>query len=221
MRAHHVTTLAAVVAVLVLLGAGCTGKSSDSANSTNTASSSDSASLADSTPATEGSGPESPQPSKNGGPSLSVASLPIGGGVSEVGDLQCADVHMVGAGELPAQVVISLDEITLKPGGLFDLASGNCGANEPACSTSWTWTPDTLNNGCIVAAKQVVDANTVPADTFASLILVATIHCPDDSSCNQLRPLFTDGAGGPGSLGGSQISFTVQAPPASDSPSSK
>jgi hypothetical protein len=206
------TARAAAAVILVVLAAGC-AKSADSsaasstpgsgtadgAHSADGATSTDSTSAAsdaspseaDTTPAQEGTGAESPQPVKKESPTISVASLPIGGSADAGGAHQCGRVSLL-LQQLPPGISISVSSIGLDPTGVFALGDDPCGS-EPPCAR-WTWTTGTTDRACTVAATQVIDS----ADSV-TLELTGTVTCPDQSTCDQVR----------NTLGGSQFQFTA------------
>jgi hypothetical protein len=208
-------TRAAVAVVLVVLAAGCaqstpssggpsTTESSATAGSSplSGSSSTDAAATpgnsptqADSTPAQEGTGAESPQPAKKGAPTISVASLPIGGSTDgDGGAHQCADVNLSPPTPLPPGITASIDAIDLSPQGIFNLSGGQCGSTQ-RCTTSWTWKTDTPG-GCTVAVTQVADSS-----DRVTLIVASTVTCPDQSTCDRIQSEFKGN--------GSQIGFTA------------
>jgi hypothetical protein len=207
---------AAAAAVLVVLAAGCakptpssagsssagsstTGAGSNStgtAGSTGTAASTDqsttagsSPSPADSTPAQEGTGAESPQPEQKGGPTISVASLPVGGDADDDGVRQCGHVSLIVHNELPKGISISIDSIGLSREGIFTLGGDLCAPDSAPCTTAWTWTTDTATKQCTVAVTQVAES-----EEPVALVLVGTVHCPDQSACDDVQRSF-DGNG--------------------------
>jgi hypothetical protein len=198
-RLPFVARTAAAV-VLVALGAGCakstpsSGGSSTTGTDTgasigNSATPDDSAAPADSTPAQEGTGVESPQPSQNGGPTISVASLPVGGNTDEDGARQCGHVSLIVHNELPKGISISIDSIGLSPEGIFTLGGDLCSPDSTPCTTNWTWTRDTANKQCTVAVTQVADS-----EEPVALVLGGTVHCSDQSACDDVQRSF-DGNG--------------------------
>ncbi|MDQ1739587.1 MAG: hypothetical protein QOE53_1239 [Pseudonocardiales bacterium] len=214
-------TQAAAAIVLVMLAAGCgnstpssagsdTGSGSTevagslegstptgTAGSTNTAASTGnsptttggSPAQTDSTPAQEGTGAESPQPEQKGGPTISVASLPVGGNRDEDGARQCGHVGLIVHNGLPAGISISIDSIGLSREGIFTLGGDLCAPDSAPCTTTWTWTTDTANKQCAVAVTQVADS-----EEPVALVLVGTVHCPDQRACDDVQRSF-DGNG--------------------------
>src|SRR5947207_714819 len=88
-------TVSIFLTVLVLVGAGCGKQNASSGTDSSRVVSSQTET--DTTPATEGSGPESPQQSKDAGPVAHLPSLPIGGDEpDQSGDQQCATVNWLG-----------------------------------------------------------------------------------------------------------------------------
>jgi hypothetical protein len=216
---------AAAAVILMVLAAGC-AKSADSSATSSTPGSSTtdgatsadgststdgtstdsntgaSPSEADSTPAQEGTGAESPQPTKKQSPTIKVASLPIGGSADVDGVHQCGRVSLL-LQELPPGISISVTSAEPDPLGIFTLGGDRCGS-EPPCAT-WTWTTQTTDGACTVAATQVIDS----ADSV-TLKLAGTVTCPDQSTCDQVQS----------KLGGSQFQFTALPGVVPSSPSS-
>ncbi|HEX8305045.1 MAG TPA: hypothetical protein VF612_09215 [Jatrophihabitans sp.] len=206
-RASH----AAAAVLLVVLAAGCstsTPSSTTDASATDSTSagtgassgsptaSSDSPSPADSSPAQEGTGAESPQPAQQGGPTISVASLPIGGNTEEDGARQCGHVNLIPPSPLPPGIKFSINSIELTPAGIFSISDDPCGS-APPCTTSWTWTSEAPSE-CTVAVTQLIDST----DTV-TLTIGSTATCPDQSTCDRVESEFKGN--------GSQVRFTALA----------
>lgn len=240
-------TRAAVAVALVLLTAGCGGSSSTSAGSSTTGSDSteatgstavatstegaastgqpatvpdSSAPPAASSPAPEGTGAESPQPAQQGGPTISVASLPLGGETTEDGARQCGHVSLIVHNQLPKDVSISIDSIGLSREGVFTLGGDLCAPDSTPCTTAWVWTTDTATRECTVAVTQVADS-----EQPVALVLAGTVHCPDQSACDDVQRSF-DGNGSNtrieftpslGVVSGGSTSASVSSPAASPS----
>lgn len=208
----------AAALILLALSAGCASSSgsstagssapegssaTDGSTSTGTTSSETSAashaspSEADTTPAQEGSGAESPQSAQKGGPTISVASLPVGGNTDQKGAAQCGHVNLIAHNELPRGISISIDSIGLSTEGVFTLGGDLCAPDSTPCTTAWTWTTDTASRQCTVAVTQVADS-----DKPVALVLVGTVHCPDQQACDDVQRSF-DGNGS-----NTQIQFT-------------
>ncbi len=199
MRGYQlVRRLLAGMAVAVLL-AGCasTAKTSDtgsepggstaavSANGDGASSSAgtDETSEVSSSPAVEGSGPESPQPQQNGGPSITVASLPVGGvGTPDPTnpDQQCGSVNWL-LDPLPSGVVIHLGDISFDPPGVFDQGGSGCGSDQPACGSGTTWAGG--NASCSVPVVQLDPSSSAEV----TIVLAGRISCPSQAVCDQLR----------------------------------
>ncbi len=193
MNALHIAARCALAVVLAVLVAGC----SDSATDSSSTSADTPTTEVDFVPPTETTGPESPQPSQNGGPAISVASLPIGGNSGNDGEAQqCAEVNWLGTNPIPHDVSISVDAIGLDPTGVFTFGGDGCNPGTPACTTSWTWAAGAAAQ-CVVAVTQVVDP---PQDVDVQLVMKGTVHCTEQRLCE---------AAVSGS-GGSQITFTAQ-----------
>ncbi len=211
MNALRVTTRGAVAVAVALLAAGCTTHSASPPGS-----STESTTSVDSTPATEGSGPETPQARQNGGPAISVASLPVGGNVDGDAARRCIHVNWLGTKPIPHDVSVSLDGAALDPDGVFDLSAGGCAQpNDPPCGTSWTWSSNTADTSCQIAATQVVNS-----DQTVTLVLAGTVHCASEQACESFVGQFgTDRIqfdAQPGVVAGSS---SDSAPPDSSAPS--
>ena len=187
-----------VLAVLALLtgcggSAGGSGGAADTGSAAGPSSGTDAGSTAaadagsnpdagTSSPAAEGSGPESPQPAQGGGPSITVASLPVGGaGTPDPNnpDQQCGSVNWL-LGSLPSDVVIELGDISLNPDGIFRLGGSGCPSDQPICGSATRWT--TGSSGCGVPVIQL-DPN---SDATATIEVAGTVHCASQAECDQL-----------------------------------
>jgi hypothetical protein len=146
-------------------------------------------SAADSSPPQEGAGPESPRPQTKSGPTVPIASLPIGGSPDVEGARQCGQVNLLGVDQLPPGISISVDSIALNPPGIFDFGGDLCGS-APPCTTSWTWTTETASKTCAVAVTQVADAS-----KSVTLELSSTVSCPDQNTCELARRVLRAGGG--------------------------
>jgi hypothetical protein len=218
-RAAFIGIAAVVVCWLMAACSGNTPQTQGADAVTQSATPTSADSLVDSTPATESSGPEPPQSNQNGGPSISVASLPIGGGVQTGGNVQCVDVHLTGVNQLPDQVTISVTGAKLKPDGLLKFVHDDCGQAEKRCTSGFGWDAQTVNDGCLVSVAPTTSASDGD-QVDVSLQLSAKIACPNDAVCSAIQPAFVDSSGGPGSLGASQIAFTAVSPSNSSASSS-
>lgn len=193
----------AALLVTLLLVVGCRTHSTQSADSAASAGSANSAasgpaSVATSTaevnttPATEGSGPESPQPSVNGGPSVSLASLPVGGGSvgNDSGAQQCVEVNWVGAKPIPPGVTIHITGFATNPSGIFDIGGNACPSGKRLCSSSWQWEQANEDSSCLVAGTQVADGE---GDVLLTVSAIA--HCADQQACSALANAVAHGPG--------------------------
>lgn len=242
-RRSLVTRVAGAIALLVL-AAGCAKSSPSSAGSSNTGANAANAagspggsamsgtatptsnssapgggspSQADSTPAQEGTGAESPQPAQQGSPTISLASLPVGGETDRDGARQCAHVGL--HTPLPKGTSISITAIGLSRGGIFTLGGDLCAPDSTPCTTAWTWTTDTVDSECAVAVTQVSES-----EEPVTLVVHATAQCPDQSACDDVQRSL--GANGskltftplPGVVPGSSSSSPAAATPGSSSP---
>lgn len=170
---------------------------SDSTTAGNSVSPTGVASETASIPAVEGTGAESPQQPANGGPTISVASLPVGGDVNTDGARQCAHVNLITNDQLPKWVSVSIDSISLSPEGIFRLGGDLCEPAGPACA-GYSWTAGTTGRECAVDVTQIKDST----DTV-TLVLAGTVHCPDQRTCDQVQNAFN--------TSGARIDFTASA----------
>jgi hypothetical protein len=194
-RRRTVSTV--LLTVLVLVGAGCGKQNAGSGTDSSRVVSSQTAT--DTTPATEGTGPESPQQSKDAGPVAHLPSLPIGGDdPDQSGDQQCATVNWLGDKPIPPGVTITIDTIGFDLDGFFRLGGSLCDAGAAPCTTSWRFTADTEDDSCAVAVTQIKD---VDNETQVQLVLAGTIYCTTQIACDDYAAK---------SGGGSQIAFTAE-----------
>ena len=186
----------AAMAVAALL-AGCGGGAKDSGNSTDssvgtTTAQADTSDGSDfSSPAVEGSGPESPPPRKDGGPSITVASLPVGGNADQDPEnplQQCASVNWL-LGSLPSGVVVRLGDVSFDPSGIFQQGGSGCGSNQPVCHAGTTWTKD--GSSCSLPVTQLDESSA--ADV--TLLVPGKISCPSQVVCDQLNGQLTGQTG--------------------------
>lgn len=225
-----------VLAVLALLtGCGGSGKGSGGSADTGSAAGSSGGTEAgtaaatdagsnpdsgDSSPAAEGSGPESPQPAQGGGPSITVASLPVGGiGTQDPNnpDQQCGSVNWV-LGPLPTDVVVELGDISFDPSGIFSLGGSGCPSDQPICGSATRWTTD--SSGCVVPVVQV-DPN---SGSTVSIVVAGTVHCASQAECDQVGEQLKNASGSRATVtavphGSSSDSSSES--PSSESPSSE
>ncbi|MGX7680255.1 hypothetical protein ACSMXN_15285 [Jatrophihabitans sp. DSM 45814] len=180
----------AVLAVLIILLAGCGTKATDSTTSAGSAVDAN-VTADDTTPATEGAGPEVPQQSQQSGPSISLASLPVGGGAvgDDSGAQQCVEVNWVGSKPIPPGINIALDGFRTLPSGIFQIGGNACPPDKPSCN-SWHWAQDTQDIACVAAGTQIADA---VGDV--TLIVSATVECADQNSCASFGKAVNDGPG--------------------------
>jgi hypothetical protein len=201
MNGSHVTrrrTVSTVLlTVLVVVGAGCGKQNASSGTDSSRVVSSPTET--DTAPATEGSGPESPQQSGDAGPVAQLPSLPIGGGdPDQSGDQQCATVNWLGDKPIPPGVTIRIDRIGFDRDGFFRLGGSLCDSDAAPCTTSWQFTADTEDDSCVVAVTQIKD---VDNPQQVQLVLAGTIYCTTQSACDDYAAK---------SGGGSQIAFTAE-----------
>lgn len=188
--ARRLLTALAVAALLAGCGsatknsgpAGSTAAVSGDAGGVSSPPSGDDASEV-SSPAPEGTGPESPQPKQDGGPSISVASLPVGGaGTADPAnpDQQCGSVNWL-LGPLPSGVVVQLGDISFDPPGIFERGGDGCGSDQPVCNSGTTWTEG--SSSCSVPVIQLDPSSA--ADV--TIVVAGKINCPSQAVCDQLR----------------------------------
>lgn len=178
---------AVTVSVLVLL-VGCSGTSGG--DSAGTAPPSASVTSEDtSEPAPEPTGVE-PTQTRDGKPSIQIASLPIGG-VPEDGS-NCNPISWL-AGDIPNGVTIKLGTPAFDPPGVFAVDQSGCPASSQSCE-GLLWTAQDLPQ-CWVGFRQVGTEGTV------TLVVPAVATCESERQCAKLS-----------SLGGSQITLTATPP---------
>jgi hypothetical protein len=163
--------LVASISVTVLLLTGCS--SSDGGTPTPVVTT-----TADDTtePAPEPTDAESTQPEQKQ-PSISVASLPIGG--SSVDDLHpsCYSVSLTDT-SLPAGTTIELGSATFKPEGVFAADQQSCPGDLPGC-TGVRWTAD-QHDTCYVGVRQLVSSGST------TLQVPGQATCESQSDCDSL-----------------------------------
>jgi len=192
MKPSGIARRTALVMVAALLVAGCATDSTTLSDS--------SSGLTDqaltSAPATEGTGPETPQESEETAPSISVPTLPVGGDPDVDGLSQCAHANWLGS-EIPPGVEVSITGVSLDPDDVFSVGGDLCGSGN-SCADSWTWTADNQGDECTVAVTQQIDS-----DQQVTLVLDGTVTCSSQSLCDEF-----ENAGG--LFDGSQITFTAE-----------
>lgn len=184
MKTSRLGAGSAVAFLLALLLAGCgsSQRSGNPADALDPASDSSSTASEFSSPASEGSGLESPQPSQDDGPSITVASLPVGGvGTPDPAnpDQQCGSVNWL-LDTLPAGVVVELGAVSLNPSGVFQLGGSGCGADQSQCGAGLRWTEG--SSGCSVPVTQL----RADADATVTIEVAGRIRCPDRQTCDGL-----------------------------------
>lgn len=157
--------LVPTVAVLLFGCANSTPGQVDAPTATTTAAS---------TPSIEGTGPEKPQPSQSGQPSVNLARLPVGGGFTgdENGNARCVGVSWL-AGFPKGVRRISVSGMTFAPQGVFKAGGNGCGSQQSGCTAFTADHPD-----CQLSVVQVKDA-----DITVTLTLRGTVSCTDQRSC--------------------------------------
>jgi hypothetical protein len=170
--------LAGLVMAVAVCVAGCsTGSKNRSGSGTDSPGDTSSTNLG-SAPATEGSGPETPQQSVNGGPSISVASLPIGGAPAPGSDpsQQCASVNLLAP--VPAGATVQLGDVSFDPAGVFQVGGSSCPSDQTPCA-SLQWTQQS-SPACVVPVEQVTDSSaTVTVSVSGTVICTSQNVCDD------------------------------------------
>ena len=176
---HGLTVGIAVITVLLV---GCADTSGDGGTSP-----------PDVTTTLENTGEPMPEPTddespqtRQGLPSIEIASLPIGGSASE----NCNRVSWLG-GDIPEGVTITLGEPRFDPGGIFEVDQSGCPDNPQRCERL-EWTTDDQPQ-CYVGFRQVADEGSV------TLVIPAVATCETQSACDSLK-----------GLGGSEIDLTAE-----------
>jgi len=160
-----------VVLVVLTVAAGCSDETTDSDVPSGVEVTSD--------PPTEPTGPESPQPAQ-GKPAVRIASLPIGGDPKVDGLRQCAQVNWLGE-PIPDGVTVSIDDIRLKPKGVFRLDQESCGSDQRSCAEARRIVDD---EACYVGVRQVAAA--APARR-RELIIAGTVTCQQLPDCKKVQ----------------------------------
>ena len=178
--------LAALVMAVAVCAAGC-GTGTTNKSGSGTGSPADTSDLG-SAPVTEGSGPETPQQSVNGGPSISVASLPIGGAPAPGSDpsQQCASVNLLAP--VPAGATVQLADVSFDPDGVFQVGGSACPSDQTPCA-SLRWTHQS-SPGCVVPVEQATDSSAT-----VTVIVAGTVSCTSQSVCDGYKSQL-DKAGG-------------------------
>jgi hypothetical protein len=134
-------------------------------------------------PAAEGTGPESPLPRSNGGNSLTVAPMPVGGNADQTGATDvCA--NFVWLGTLPGTARLSgLDPQISGPFKLADVASA-CGSDAQQPCQGLTLTAATNSaTPCSVGLEWQSGQSGKSGGTVAvSVTLAGTLTCPGSSA---------------------------------------
>jgi hypothetical protein len=180
--------LAGLLMAVAVCIAGCgTGSTTKGGSRTDSSADTSSTDLG-SAPATEGSGPETPQQSVKGGPSISVASLPIGGAPAPGSDpsQQCASVNLLAP--VPAGATVQLGDVSFDPDGVFQVGGGACPSDQTPCA-SLRWTQQS-SPGCVVPVEQVTDSSAT-----VTVIVSASVTCTSQSVCDDYKSQL-DKAGG-------------------------
>ncbi|MER7245025.1 hypothetical protein [Kribbella sp. NPDC000426] len=163
--------LVAFVAVPVLLLTGCSSSDGGTPTPVVTATADDTTEPAPEPTDTESTQPEQKQPS------ISIASLPVGG--ASVDDLHpnCYSVSLTDT-SLPAGVTIELGSATFNPEGIFGADQQSCPDNLPACA-GFRWTTD-QHDTCYVGVRQLVSSGST------TLQVPGEATCESQSDCDSL-----------------------------------
>lgn len=90
-------------------------------------------------PATEGTGPETPR-TGDGEVSVSLPGLPVGGGADDSGQVrQCVTVAWMGEDDIPDDVAVVVAGVQLTPPGVFEADGSGCGGIQ-GCTESFAFT---------------------------------------------------------------------------------
>jgi len=133
-------------------------------------------------PAVEGSGPESPQPTRRSDPVLSLPSLPIGG--SATGDTQDAVQQCVQAAWLtqvvpPTGIRVVPTAVSFAPAGAFRVGGSACAATPPAClGGSFAFTAVLIGQGRAQCYIPVRATGKGEGGSSVTVILRARTTCP-------------------------------------------
>ena len=163
--------LVAVTAATVLLLTGCSSGDGGTPTPVVTTTPDDTTE-----PAPEPTDAESTQPEQKQ-PSISIASLPIGG--ASVDDLHpnCYSVSLTDS-SLPAGTTIELGTTTFKPEQVFGADQQSCPDDLPACP-SVQWTAD-KHDTCYVGVRQLVSSGST------TLQVPGEATCESQSDCDSL-----------------------------------
>lgn len=170
----------AIAAAGFVVGCATGATNSSSTPSGSSASDSSSATDGDTTPPPEGSGPETPQKPVNGGPSFTVASLPVGGEPTPGNDpaQQCASINLLVP--VPDGVVLRLGRASFVPHGIFRVGGDACPSEQIPC-TSVQWTAQS-SSGCVVPTEQVTDSTET-----VTVQVPGTVTCARQSVCDDYQ----------------------------------
>jgi hypothetical protein len=160
--------LTATVAVSLV---ACGSKTGGDAGAPNTAGAADtqSESAPVDTPSAEPTGPETPRPKGSGDVAISVPSLPVGGGSTNVSESdQCVTASWLNP-TIPDGVAVQVTKVVPDPDGVFDLGGG-CDSI-PGCRPSFVYTSTQSSCSIAVTAKKRQGRET-------KLSLKGEIRCP-------------------------------------------
>jgi hypothetical protein len=163
--------LVAAVSVTVLLLAGCSSTDGGTPTPVETVSAEDTAE-----PAPEPTEAESTQPEQKQ-PSISIASLPIGGASVDDVHPNCYSVNLTDTW-LPAGVTIELGTATFNPEQVFGTDQQSCPDELLACP-GVRWTAD-QHDTCYVGVRQLVSSGST------TLQVPGQATCESQSDCDSL-----------------------------------
>jgi hypothetical protein len=120
-------------------------------------------------PSAEPTGPETPRPKESGDVAISVPSLPVGGGSTQIGQpKQCVSANWLGRPAVPAGVSVQVTDVLADPRDVFELGGG-CD-DSPGCRSSFAFTSTQTSCAIAVTAKQ-------NRGRQATLSLVGKVRC--------------------------------------------
>src|SRR3954453_10762437 len=163
--------LVATVSVTVLLLTGCSSSDGGTPTPVVTATADDTAEPAPEPTAAESTQPEQKQPS------ISIASLPIGGSSVDDQHPNCYSVSLTDT-SLPDGTSIGLGSATFKPEGVFAADQQSCPGDLPAC-TGVRWTA-AQHDTCYVGVRQLAGSGST------TLEVPGQATCESQSDCDSL-----------------------------------
>jgi|SRR6266545_2166381 len=166
-----------LVVVAAALLTACGTQATDSADPVSTPPGEPTASTVD--PTVEPTGqPETPQQPGQGGPSIPVPTLPIGGTPDGSDIDQCVVANWLGDSDVPKNVSIIVNTVQIKPPGVFDKIGSGCDST-PACE-GFAFTSTRTNCSVKVRAKATHGQS-------ARLTITGQLRCPagQDQLCRE------------------------------------